>query len=209
MIPQPPSIFATRARLPRIYWICTVTMLTSVSLVAAWAGTRQSEPTRDADVIVVGAGIAGISAALEGAHLGSNILVVDMASVFGGHAVMSEGAVSIVGSPLQRSLRIADTPDLAYADFVRWGEDADEAWVRYYVEHSVDEIYEWVTSMGVQFTDVLPRPGNTVPRYHLSKGRGLGLVAPLFDRHFEIPLSVSCGTTRSPSCSCTVEESQV
>ncbi len=140
-----------------------------------------------ADVIVVGAGIAGISAALEAAQLGGSVVVVDMASVFGGHAVMSEGGLSIVGSPLQRARSIDDTPDLGYTDFIRWGEDANEAWVRYYVEHSVEEIYHWVTSMGVEFSDVLMRPGNSVARFHLTKGRGLGLVAPMYRKALEYP----------------------
>ena len=161
-------------------WMWVAAVLVGGSLLAAWADATQPEQSRAADVIVVGAGIAGISAALEGADRGGTVLVVDMASVFGGHAVMAEGGVSIVASPLQQSLGIEDSADLAYADFVRWGEDANEAWVRYYVDHSQPQIYEWVTSMGVQFADVLSRPGNSVPRFHRARGRGLGLVAPLY-----------------------------
>src|SRR5258708_3325890 len=55
------------------------------------------------DAIVVGAGISGLSAALELARGGAAVTVIDMSSVFGGHAVMSQGSLSIVGSPVQEA----------------------------------------------------------------------------------------------------------
>jgi flavocytochrome c len=133
-----------------------------------------------ADVIIVGAGISGLSAALEAARGGARVLVVDMASVFGGHAVMSEGELSIIGTPLQQSRNIRDNPDLAYQDFIEWGEDANADWVRYYVSNSRLEIYDWVTAMGVKFETLRQSPGNSVPRGHVPQGRGLGLVSPLY-----------------------------
>ena len=132
------------------------------------------------DVIVVGAGISGLSAALEAARGGATVTVVDMWSVFGGHAVMSHGAVSIVGTPVQAASGIVDTPALAYRDFIEWGEDTDAAWVRYYVHHSRKEIYDWLMSLGVQFDSLMRPAGNSVPRVHLARGRGVGLVAPIF-----------------------------
>jgi flavocytochrome c len=142
--------------------------------------SAQQVSAPDSDVIVVGAGISGLSAALEVARGGAQVTVMDMASIFGGHAVMSEGGVAIVGTPLQQSLNIDDNPDLAYKDFTEWGEDAHEEWVRYYVKNSRAEIYDWLTAIGVRFTTVLPRAGNSVPRFHQTPSRGLGLVSPLY-----------------------------
>ncbi len=139
-----------------------------------------AQPVSDTDVVIVGAGISGLSAALEAARGGAQVTVIDMASVFGGHAVMSEGGVAIVGTPLQQALNIEDNPDLAYKDFTEWGEDAHLEWVRYYVKNSRAEIYDWLTAVGVRFTTVLPRPGNSVPRFHQTPSRGLGLVSPLY-----------------------------
>src|SRR6516162_799230 len=58
-------------------------------------------PPSDSDVIVVGAGISGLSATLELARGGATVTLIDMSSVFGGHAVMSQGSLSIAGSPVQ------------------------------------------------------------------------------------------------------------
>lgn len=56
-----------------------------------------------ADLIIVGAGLAGLSAALEAGRSGAKVLVIDEASIFGGRAIMSERELNIVDSPFQRS----------------------------------------------------------------------------------------------------------
>lgn len=131
-------------------------------------------------VVIVGAGISGLTAALELGRGGANVTVVDMASVFGGHAVMSQGGVSVVDTPIQRQSGWEDSPELARRDFIEWGEDADPDWVKYYVENSRHDIYDWLTELGVRFEGVLPAPGNSVDRFHQPAGRGIGLVTPLY-----------------------------
>ena len=135
---------------------------------------------------MVGAGISGLSAALELGRGGADVTVLDMASVFGGHAVMSQGGVCIVQTPTQTRQGIEDSPKLAYEDFIRWGEDANADWVRYYVDHSKREIYDWLTEMGVEFASVETAPGNTVDRFHQPSGRGVGLVTPIYRECLEL-----------------------
>src|SRR3954470_14299574 len=107
--------------------------------------------TYSPNVVVVGAGIAGLTTALEAARGGATVAVVDVASVFGGHAVMSEGGLALVDTPLQAKLGAKDSADLAYQDFVRWGDDVNQPWVRMYVDRSNRDIYDWMTDLGVQF----------------------------------------------------------
>jgi flavocytochrome c len=139
------------------------------------------------DVVIVGAGISGLSAALELGRAGAEVNVIDMSSVYGGHAVMSQGGVSVVDTPLQAAAGWDDSPDLAYGDFIRWGEDADEEWVRYYVDHSREDIYDWLIELGVQFEGVDTAPGNSVDRFHQPAGRGIGLVTPIYRACLEYP----------------------
>jgi predicted oxidoreductase len=110
------------------------------------------------------------------------VLVVDLWSIFGGHAVLSHGGLCIVGTPIQQAQGVADTPEIAARDFLTWGEDANEPWVRYYAENSREQIYDWLTAMGVQFSRALQVDGNSVARFHEPVGRGLGLVSPIY-RH--------------------------
>ena len=140
----------------------------------------QKTASDQTDVIVVGAGIAGLSAALEAARGGASVAVIDMWSIFGGHAVMAEGGLCLVDTPLQRARGIQDSPNLAYRDFIEWGEDASPEWVRYYVDHSRSDIYDWLTPLGVGFDQIQEVPGNSVPRFHRTRGRGLALVSPIY-----------------------------
>jgi succinate dehydrogenase/fumarate reductase flavoprotein subunit len=170
----------------RLYALRTLCLSMTIALIApSLAGETKSanspqQAYGQSDLIIVGAGLAGLSAALEAGRSGAKVLVVDEASIFGGHAIMSEGELNIVDSPFQRSNGIQDSPDLAYTDFTKWGEDNDPAWVRYYVEHSKVEIFDWVTAMGVTFHGITPHEGSSVPRNDLTDGRGLGLVRPIY-----------------------------
>lgn len=139
-----------------------------------------STPSQRPEIIVVGAGISGLATALDLGRGGARVTVVDMASIFGGHAVMSQGSVSMIGTPDQAAADIQDTPELAFQDFHRWGEDPHTEWVRYYVDHSRDEIYDWLIELGVTFPEVLSSHGNSVPREHQPAGRGIGLVSPIY-----------------------------
>src|SRR5439155_7282062 len=76
-----------------------IAVFTSVLGLATTAHLMQSEQ-ESADVVIVGAGIAGLSAALEAATAGASVLVVDMSTVGGGHAILSNGAVCMIGTEL-------------------------------------------------------------------------------------------------------------
>lgn len=138
----------------------------------------QPEDLDDADVIIIGAGLAGLSAAVEMGRSGVDVLVVDMNSVAGGHAVLA-GGVAMVATPLQERNGIQDSADIAYRDWMEWTEDGDPEWTRYYAENSRTMIYDWVSEMGVEFVRVIPSHGNTVPRFHFTRGRSVHLVLPL------------------------------
>ena len=132
------------------------------------------------DVLVVGAGIAGLTTALEAARGGAIVAVVDIASVFGGHAVVSEGGLALIGTPLQQRLGVQDSPDLAYQDFLRWGGDAKADWVRLYVDRSRRDIHDWMTELGVSFDGLMLIAGNSAARFHTNPRRGYGLVEPIY-----------------------------
>src|SRR6185436_4288189 len=72
---------------------------------ASQSNATNSAPT---DLIIVGAGISGLSAALEVARSGASVTVVDGWSVFGGHAIMSSGMVCFVGTPEQEASHVKD-----------------------------------------------------------------------------------------------------
>lgn len=137
-------------------------------------------------VVVVGASLAGLSAAIELGRSDIPVVVLDMNSVFGGHGIQT-GGIAVIGSPMQEALGIHDTPELAYRDWITWTQDANEEWTRYYVTHSRTDIYDFLTAIGVTFDRVAASHGNSVPRFHMTHRRGLNLVRPLFREALRYP----------------------
>lgn len=165
-------------------------LLTGCSRPAADAPTPAHVAARpEPDAIVVGAGLAGLSTALEIARGGGRVVVVDMASVFGGHAVMAMGDLCLVDTPAQHALGISDSPELAFADIMRWGRSPMPEWVRFYAENSRELVHDWLEELGVEYEAVLKGQGteNSVPRVHRTRGRGVGLVGPVMRACLEHP----------------------
>jgi predicted oxidoreductase len=132
----------------------------------------------DADVIVIGGGIAGLSAALEASSNGAEVLIIETSSVPGGHAVKA-GGLALVGTPLQERKGFNDSPDIAYEDLMAWGEDPDPDWVRLFAENARNEIHDWLTGFGIEFTILLDTPEDTVPRFHFAGGTAVNVVVPM------------------------------
>ena len=154
----------------------------------------------DADVIVVGAGLAGLVATTELAAAGRRVLLLDQepAASLGGQAHWSFGGLFLVDSPEQRRLRIHDSAELAWQDWLgSAGFDREEdhwprRWAEAYVAFAAGEKRAWLRGLGVRFFPVVgwaerggylaTGHGNSVPRFHITWGTGPGIVAPFDHR---------------------------
>ncbi|MEW1791510.1 MULTISPECIES: FAD-binding dehydrogenase [Streptomyces] len=153
----------------------------------------------DADVIVIGAGLAGLVATAELVDAGRSVILLDQepeASI-GGQAHWSFGGLFLVDSPEQRRLRVKDSRELALQDWLGTaGFDRDEdhwprEWAEAYVDFAAGEKRSWLRERGVRFFPVVGWAerggygarghGNSVPRFHITWGTGPGVVAP-FER---------------------------
>src|SRR5499427_7053800 len=137
------------------------------------AGVRQYET----DVAIVGAGGAGVAAGIEAREAGARAIAFEKSSEPGGAAIISGGGCLIVGSPLQKEHGIHDTPDLAFKDWMDWGgPSADAVWARYYIEHSLHDLYHWAEGLGSNWVDLKFQEGNSVLRWTRAGRNGLGLM---------------------------------
>ncbi|AEY87397.1 putative FAD-binding dehydrogenase [Streptomyces hygroscopicus subsp. jinggangensis 5008] len=152
----------------------------------------------DADVIVVGAGLAGLVAAHELTSRGRRVALVDQenAANLGGQAFWSFGGLFLVDSPEQRRLGIKDSSALAWSDWqgsARFDRLADEdswavRWARAYVEFAAGEKRSWLRGHGIELLPTVgwaergdlraDGHGNSVPRFHIAWGTGTGVVEP-------------------------------
>lgn len=150
----------------------------------------------EADAIVVGAGIAGLTATYELIRAGKRVLVLDQENRnnLGGQAYWSLGGIFLVDSPEQRRMGIRDSPELALQDWLgsaQFDRLADEdawsyEWARAYVEWAAHGKRDYLHRLGwraVPFVGWAERGdgsagghGNSVPRFHLTWGTGPGVV---------------------------------
>src|ERR1700674_2861599 len=153
----------------------------------------------DADLIVVGGGLAGLVAATEIADAGKRVIVVDQEGEqsLGGQAFWSFGGLFLVNSPEQRRLGVRDSYGRAHTDWmVTAGFDRPEdqwprKWAEAYLAFAAGEKRSWLRSQGIRFFPIVGwaerggslagGPGNSVPRFHVTWGTGPGVVAP-FER---------------------------
>jgi predicted oxidoreductase len=136
----------------------------------------------DTDVAIVGAGAAGIAAGIEAREAGARAIAFEKAAEPGGAAIISGGGCLIVGSPLQQRHGINDTPDLAFGDWIAWGgPSADEVWARYYIEHTLHDLYHWAERFGATWVDLKAQEGNSVHRWTRADCNGFGLMTHLID----------------------------
>jgi uncharacterized protein len=167
----------------------------------------------DADVIVVGAGLAGLAATVELASAGRRVLLLDQEpeSNLGGQAFWSLGGLFLVDSFEQRRMGVKDSRELAWQDwtgsayFDRGIDDpAGEdywayRWARAYVDFAAGEKRSWLHKMGVRWFPLVgwaerggylaDGHGNSVPRFHVTWGTGPGVLAPFVKRAREAEAS--------------------
>ncbi len=152
----------------------------------------------DYDVVVIGAGLSGLVSATTAARARLRVLLLDAEAPqsLGGQAFWSFGGLFLVDSPEQRRLRVRDSEELAWSDwlgvagFDRAEDHWPRQWARAYVHFASGEERAWLRQLGVSLFPAVQwaeRGGNTVPRFHVTWGTGPGLLAPFVARAHEDP----------------------
>jgi uncharacterized protein len=146
------------------------------------------------DVIVVGAGLAGLVAACEVVERGKRVLIVEQenSANLGGQAFWSFGGLFFVDSPEQRRLGVHDSYELALQDwlgtaaFDRQEDYWPKQWAHAYVDFAAGEKRSWLRDRGLKIFPLVgwaerggygaQGHGNSVPRFHITWGTGPAIV---------------------------------
>ena len=136
--------------------------------------------SREADVVVIGAGATGFPAAIVAREAGARVILVEAAFDIGGHAITSGGNIPLGGgTSAQKQAGIKDSPDILFADLTDWSivqpngfpdyRYNDREIIRAFADNSAPT-FEWLAAHGVIFTGKTPDTfggtsvGNSVPR---------------------------------------------
>ena len=136
------------------------------------------------DVLVVGAGNAGMPAAIEAADLGARVLLIDKNPFLGGMLNISGGHISGANSKLQIGKGIIDSPDSHYRDAIRMGRHRNHSELLKIATDNAASMVDWLAEIGVEFTADSPffeddHEHYSSPRTYMGPDYGRSLLAPL------------------------------
>lgn len=137
------------------------------------------------DVVIIGAGGAGINAAIAAKANGANVIVIDKAPVPGGNTKLADGVLNASETDMQAAEGIVDSNDIFYKDTMTGGDNvAKPELVKTLVENSANAIHETRDTVGVVWEYINQAGGHSVARSHYAEGEG----AEMFETMYEYAL---------------------
>lgn len=143
----------------------------------------------DPDVLVIGAGFAGMNAALEAAKQGAKVYLIDKNTAMGGSIRFAGGTTSAAGAKMQIEAGVEDSPENFAADIVRMGGGTNVPELTKKHTECAAAAVDWLDELGADFGDRQPKMSSSydafnVPREYRVSGGGkamVELVAPLIE----------------------------
>lgn len=121
---------------------------------------------KEADIVIIGAGGAGMAAAVEAAGLGKSVIIVEKMPIVGGNTNRATGGINAAETSIQEQEGIEDTIDTYYNDTFKGGkEENDPELLKVMVENSAEAV-DWLNELGAGLTRVSLSGGATNPRIH-------------------------------------------
>ncbi|MDF2519733.1 MAG: flavocytochrome c [Clostridia bacterium] len=127
------------------------------------------------DIVIIGSGGAGLTAAIEAATAGAKVIVVEKNSFMGGNTNYATGGMNAAGTKYQEAKGVKDSPELFYKDTMKGGHDLnDPALLKVLTEKSADAIY-WLESLGANLSNISRSGGASADRMHTApEGAAIG-----------------------------------
>lgn len=155
---------------------------------------KSENQTLDVDVVVVGGGVSGLSAAIEAATNGADVLILEKQGIVGGATSRSGGKIIANNTETQKSLGIEDSNELMF-NYLKevGGELINEEKLKKFVYNSLNN-FNWMVDMGVDVQDVEPIHSSLNPwRVHntrggggMTDGHGGQIIVPMMKKYQEL-----------------------
>ena len=140
------------------------------ALALAFSSMAQSENRESTDLVIIGAGGAGMTAAIEAHNQGVNVILLEKMPFAGGNTARAEGGLNAAGTPYQKAKGIEDNPELFFKDTMKGGRNINNPeLVRILSEQAKDSI-EFLKINGAELADVSRAGGASVDRIHRPVG---------------------------------------
>lgn len=141
----------------------------------SFASEKAERLPAEADVVVVGSGIAGLSAAVAAREAGAKrVLLLEKGSLAGGHSIYSSGSISVVSRKLQGPKGFQDSPEIFARDSYAFGDNCGDLEILERIGAESESALRWLSSMGVRFGGLFTARAETRPRCVSSYGNSAG-----------------------------------
>jgi len=133
-------------------------------------GVAKNVPAKSYDLIVIGGGGAGLSAANSAVAKGVRVVLFEKMGILGGNTIRATGGINAAGTAMQTSRGIVDSPESFYQDTMKGGYNKnDPELVRTLANKSAESV-SWLNDMGADLSDVGRLAGASVNRAHRPSG---------------------------------------
>lgn len=123
------------------------------------------------DVIVVGSGFAGLTAAIEAKNTGASVIILEKMRAVGGNSIISDGGIAAPGTNLQKKYGVNDSPEIMYKDMLKAGMGINYPELVKVLVDNANDAFQWsIDYLGVEYLDRIDIfGGHSVPRCYTAK----------------------------------------
>jgi len=146
--------------------ICVILIIVAFSFFPQIETMLSSESSDGANVIVVGGGLAGLSATVEAVQHGARVTIIEKEASVGGNSAKATSGMNGAGTAAQQSLDIKDSPEFLASDTMKSGSGLSKAQLVSILATNSANAVEFITSFEVGLTNVVQLGGHSIPRTH-------------------------------------------
>jgi flavocytochrome c len=148
------------------------------------------------DVVIIGSGFAGLSAAIEAKNAGASVVVIEKMAVHGGNSIINGGDFCAPGTKLQKENGVQDSPELMYNDMLKAGQYLNHPDLAKTVAYGAKDALEWCENyLGARFTRLNFHGGHSVKRaVQTINASGSELVGKMFDKANSLGVKIETRT---------------
>lgn len=133
----------------------------------------RTDPRKETtDIVIVGAGASGFTAAITAHDAGAKVILLEKQSITGGNSLLAAGGMNAANTSAQLKKNIKDSTERMYADTMKGGKNANNPELVKILADRSAESYDWLTSIGANISDVGRLAGASVNRAHRPVGGG-------------------------------------
>ena len=149
-------------------------MLTAIGMaIDAAKGVQKEDVTysdTSCDIVVVGAGGAGLSAAVQAASMGAHVIVLEKQGIIGGNTNYATGGLNAAETSVQKSLGIQDSKQSHFDDTMKGGHYLNDVSLVTILVEKAAEAVDWLISLGADMSNVGKMAGSSQKRTHRPNG---------------------------------------